>query len=318
VPKVKVLYHAQCFDGFSSAAMFTRFYREQIDSAASFVYQGVRHGAGGGMDEKDFDADVHCVVDFRYDRHERLDWWFDHHRSAFVTPEERAHFEDAKNPQHFWNPDAPSCAGYIARTTGKLFGFDTAPMKDLIDWADHIDAAQYPDPQTAVELNEPVLQLMSVMEHLTERELARETIEGLTTGHVKDVAMRRDIQERFGPIKAHQQKNIGLIRESAVLDQDVVFVDMTGSSAVVFNKWVPYYLFPDATYVVTVSETNERTKISVGSNPWRANQRRHDLAQICERYGGGGHAVVGGVTLPAGHSDDGRAIAREIVQTLQG
>ena len=41
---------------------------------------------------------------------------------------------------------------------------------------------------------------------------------------------------------------------------------------------------------MTVSHSPERTKISVGSNPWRPGQRTHEgLAQLCGRYGGGGH-----------------------------
>jgi nanoRNase/pAp phosphatase (c-di-AMP/oligoRNAs hydrolase) len=32
-------------------------------------------------------------------------------------------------------------------------------------------------------------------------------------------------------------------------------------------------------------------------NPWTTQTRRHDIGDLCARHGGGGHAVVGGVTL---------------------
>ena len=60
-----------------------------------------------------------------------------------------------------------------------------------------------------------------------------------------------------------------------------------------FNKFIPYYLHPETTYSVALTRTPHRTKISVGSNPWSPRPRTHNIASICERYGGGGHAVVG-------------------------
>ena len=64
-----------------------------------------------------------------------------------------------------------------------------------------------------------------------------------------------------------------------------------------YNKFIPYHLFPDSTYTVSVSPSSFRTKISVGSNPWTPVEPKHNLATICERYGGGGHARVGAISL---------------------
>jgi len=45
--------------------------------------------------------------------------------------------------------------------------------------------------------------------------------------------------------------------------------------------------------------------------------RAHDIAKLCERYGGGGHPVVGAVTLPPGRLDEARRIAAEITAALR-
>jgi nanoRNase/pAp phosphatase (c-di-AMP/oligoRNAs hydrolase) len=42
-----------------------------------------------------------------------------------------------------------------------------------------------------------------------------------------------------------------------------------------------------------------------------------NLAAICERYGGGGHARVGAISFPPGHADDARKAAAEIVAELR-
>jgi len=44
---------------------------------------------------------------------------------------------------------------------------------------------------------------------------------------------------------------------------------------------------------------------------------RHNLASICERYGGGGHARVGAISLSPGELDRAREIAADIVAELK-
>jgi hypothetical protein len=73
------------------------------------------------------------------------------------------------------------------------------------------------------------------------------------------------------------------------------YVDWTGVDG--YNKFIPYYFHPETTYNVALTQSEFRTKISVGSNPWSPRPRTHNIAEICERYGGGGHAVVGAVSL---------------------
>ncbi len=85
-----------------------------------------------------------------------------------------------------------------------------------------------------------------------------------------------------------------------------------------YNKFIPYYLWPEATYAVALTRTPTRLKISVGSNPWRREARRHDIASLCERYGGGGHPAVGAISLPVDARDEARRVAAEVVQILRG
>ena len=77
----------------------------------------------------------------------------------------------------------------------------------------------------------------------------------------------------------------------------MVTYDVTDVPQILVSKFAPYYLFPDAHYVVGLSSLPGRTKISVGSNPWRAERRTANIANLCGRYGGGGHPAVGAVSL---------------------
>jgi len=60
-----------------------------------------------------------------------------------------------------------------------------------------------------------------------------------------------------------------------------------------------------------------RAKVSVGYNPWSPTPRAHQINEICERYGGGGHPVVGAVSVAKGELARARLIAAEIVAELQ-
>ena len=96
-----------------------------------------------------------------------------------------------------------------------------------------------------------------------------------------------------------------------------MFFDLTGSDLEGYNKFIPYYLFPESVYTVSVLPSSFRTKISVGSNPWAPSEPTHNLATICERYGGGGHPRVGAISLPPDALDQARQVAAAIVKELE-
>jgi nanoRNase/pAp phosphatase (c-di-AMP/oligoRNAs hydrolase) len=77
-----------------------------------------------------------------------------------------------------------------------------------------------------------------------------------------------------------------------------------------------YLLFPTALYAVAATRTAQSIKISVGVNPWAGTPRRHDIGALCARYGGGGHAVVGGVTLRGDELPRAQATLAAIVKEL--
>jgi nanoRNase/pAp phosphatase (c-di-AMP/oligoRNAs hydrolase) len=70
---------------------------------------------------------------------------------------------------------------------------------------------------------------------------------------------------------------------------------------------------------VGLSKSSFRTKVSVGTNPWtkRDASRLVNLAAICERYGGGGHARVGAISFPPDREDEARKAVGEIVAELR-
>src|SRR5512145_2378517 len=162
--KLRVLYHGHCFDGVASAATFTRFYKERINPSAEVNYTGLLHRPGNLFDLEMFDSDENAIVDFKYAASEKLTWWFDHHESAFLTPEDEAHFRADDSGRKFYDPASQSCTIFIADVLDEKFGFRRPELDDLVHWANVIDGALYPDAKTAVELEPPALKLMQLIE----------------------------------------------------------------------------------------------------------------------------------------------------------
>lgn len=314
--KLRLLYHGHCFDGVASAATFTRFYKERIHPEADVEYQGLLHRPNNLFEESWFDGDENAIVDFKYSPSEKLTWWFDHHQSAFLTPADEAHFYTAASPKKFLDTTSKSCTEFIARVAREQFAFDDEPLKDLIHWAHIIDGALYESPAQCVELKESALQLMQVIEADPDDAFIEHLIRALTTQPLDEVANSTDVQQRFQPILEQHRQTLELVRRKAVFANSVVQFDLVDEGGEGFNKFIPYYLFPDATYTVALTRGSQRTKISVGSNPWSPRPRTHNIAKICERYGGGGHAVVGAVSLKPEEVEEGRAFVKEIVAEL--
>ena len=105
--RLRVLYHGNCFDGCSSAGVFTRFYRERIAKAPVEVsYRPLEHkGEPQPFSADCFDGDENACVDFRYSQDPRLTWWFDHHASAFQLPGDEDHFRADATGRKFYDPD---------------------------------------------------------------------------------------------------------------------------------------------------------------------------------------------------------------------
>ena len=321
--RFRVLHHNHCFDGACSAAVFTKFHRECVGEAGGYEYVGLQHGPKGGVDEAVFGPDENAIVDFRYSQSQKLTWWFDHHQSAFATPEDRVAYEDGQagplKERQFFDPLYVSCTSWIAAVGKSHFGFETAGLGDLLKWADIIDGARFESAESAVEMKAPAMKLALVIENATEPELIPRVIPLLTEMPFAEIIEQPFVREKIGPLWARHLESMAMVRERAVLDGGVIYMDLSDRETEALNKFIPYYYHPGATYMVVLSRSSARVKVSVGTSPWTTvpAERLVNLAAICESFGGGGHARVGAISLRADELDRGRVIAEGIAVELR-
>jgi hypothetical protein len=315
--RVRVFYHDRCFDGTASAALFSRFYRERIRDGAEFVFTGLVHRAGSLFDESKFDGDENAIVDFKYSSSPKITWWFDHHQSAFLTAEDAAHFEQQPSSRKFYDPDYRSCTKLIATVAEQRFGFNVAPVAELVEWADIIDGAQFPSATSAVEMREPAMKLTMVIESNQDPQFSSRLIPLLAERKLGEIIAESFVAERIPPLMERHQKSIEILRQRAECKDGTIFFDITDHDLEGYNKFIPYYLHPKCIYSVGLSKSSFRTKVAVGSNPWSQVEHMVNLAEVCERYGGGGHARVGAISFEPNQFERARNAANEIVAELR-
>ena len=312
-----MFYHDRCFDGASSAALFSRFYSERIRNDVEFAYSGLLHRAGSLFNENDFDGEENAIVDFKYSSSPKITWWFDHHESAFLTPEDAAHFEQDQSSRKFYDPAFRSCTSFIATIAEQRFGFNPAPVAELVQWTDIIDGALYPDAKTAVEMKEPAMQLTMVIESTQDREFLPQLIPLLANRPLAEVVATPFVAQLLPPLLERHKESIEVLRERIESRDGTLFFDVTDQELEGYNKFVPYYLHPESVYSVGLSKSSFRVKVSVGSNPWAPSPPVVNLAKVCERYGGGGHARVGAISFDVTQHEAAKHAAQEIVQELR-
>ena len=317
--RVRVFFHDKCFDGTASAAVFARFYSERIRDDVSFEYVGLLHRAGSLFDEREFTGDENAIVDFKYSASPKITWWFDHHQSAFLTAEDHEHFLHSDSSKKFYDPGFKSCTKFLATIAENQFGFNPAPVSELIQWADIVDGAQYKDAKTAVEMKEPAMKLTMVVESTQDKNFTPRLIPLLAYKSLSEIVKDPLVAPLVPPLMERHQRSIDIMKQRSESKNGTIFFDIMDCDLEGYNKFVPYYLHPDSTYSVGLSKSSFRTKVSVGSNPW-TSMRPDDmvnLAVICERYGGGGHARVGAISFEPNQEERALRAAREIVEELR-
>jgi hypothetical protein len=119
------------------------------------------------------------------------------------------------------------------------------------------------------------------------------------------------------PLLERHQRSIAVLKERIESKDHTLFFDITDHDLEGYNKFVPYYLHPESIYSVGLSKSSFRVKVSVGSNPWAPSEPTVNLAKVCERYGGGGHARVGAISFGVTEEEAARKAACDIAEELR-
>jgi hypothetical protein len=314
---LKIFFHDACFDGTTSAALFAAFYRDVVAKDVDTVPIGMIHRDGNPFEGVPLDADDHACVDFRFSSDPRMHWWFDHHPTAFQPAALREIYEREHSPTWFFDPTAPSCAGLIRRALDKGWSWTAPPhLEDAVVWADKIDAAKFASAEEAIALTNPAQRLAAWLAHGRSGLDTARYVGWLSQSSLAEVAERPEIAAQLSTIEAVRAKEADALRRIGVWHDDVVVFDRFADHGARSPGFLGYLMFPECLYQVAGTRGQDSIKITVGVNPWTKKPRRHDIGALCAKYGGGGHAAVGGVTLRGDELERARTTIAALVREL--
>lgn len=320
---LRIFFHDACFDGTASAALFAAFYRDVLDRTVQVDPVGMIHRDGDPFVNAKFDADDHACVDFRFSANQRMRWWFDHHATAFQPASLREVFDGASPAKHAtwcFDASAASCTGLLARELERGWSWrPPAYLQEVIRWADMIDAAAFASADAAVALEEPAQQVAAWLAHGRQHGETAGYIQRLSRKSISEIAQADDMRAAIVQIADGRADLRAALLKCAVREGAVVVFDRLGVPGARSPGFLGYQLFPDAKYSIAATTSDLAIKISVGVNPWTTlrNAPNHNIGQLCAALGGGGHAVVGGITLELNEQPRAKAAIASLVASLR-
>ena len=301
------------FDGLACGALITLM--EEIDSYVfvepKFMQDGIVAVRAGDI-----------IANLPY--HPDCTLWFDHHVTN--APSWQHHLGRQPNGQEAVVLGrggfalAPSAARvvydyYLLRERDRhneegLKLLNSERWKTLIDETDKIDAGKL-TPQDVLHPDGYVLVSMTVDGKRPEDEpYWVRVIELLRDASLAEMVSDPEVERRCQQLLDAQEKLKAILLDRTLLKGNVIFVDLRGIKDIPDgNRFLLYTLFPTGNISLRVADDSQRpdtTAISVGYNIFNTTSRVN-VGALLEKYGGGGHRVVGSCRVP--NSEAEKAIA---------
>jgi hypothetical protein len=190
-------------------------------------------------------------------------------------------------------------------------------MRYLLEETDKVDAALL-SPQEVLHPSGYVLVSMTIDGKQAEDEpYWLRLIALLRDAPLDEVLANPEVKRRCQEILDAQETLKKILLERTTLRGNVIFLDLRGLKEIPDgNRFLIYTLFPAGNISVKVAEDSQRPNtiaISVGYNIFNPTSRVN-VGELLQKYGGGGHRVVGSCRVPTAEAD--KALS-EILQAVQ-
>jgi hypothetical protein len=283
------------FDGLVCGALITKF--EQIDSylfvEPKFMQDGlveVRHG------------DI--IANLPY--HPNCTLWFDHHITN-TTPQ----FDRPIMPGKGGFRLAPSAARvvyeYYTETSpandvgaAQLAFLNSERISYLLDEADKIDAGKLTRDDVLNPQGYVLVSMTTDGRNAGDEPYWLRVIELLREKSLEGMLNDPEVKRRCQQVLDDQEKLRRILRQRGTLKGNVIYVDLRGITIPDGNRFLVFTLFPEGNIQVKVTDDTQRpntTAISVGYNIFNPTSKVN-VGELLQKYGGGGHKVVGSSRVP--------------------
>ncbi len=300
------------FDGLVCGALITKF--ENIDSylfvEPKFMQDGLVEVQSGDI-----------IANLPY--HPSCTLWFDHHITN-TMPE----FDRPIMPGKGGFRLAPSAARvvceYYTETSKsndpegamRLAFLNTQRMKYLLEEADKIDAGKLSREDVLNPQGYVLISMTTDGRNAGDEPYWLRVIELLRDENLGNMLNDAEVKRRCQQILDEQEQLRKLLLEHSTLKSNVIYVDLRGVDKVPDgNRFLIFTLFAAGNIQVKVTDDSQRantTAISVGYNIFNPTSKVN-VGELLQRYGGGGHKVVGSCRVP---NDKAEQAIKEIVEAV--
>ena len=300
------------FDGLVCGALITKF--ENIDS---YLFVEPKFMQDGLVEVRSGDI----IANLPY--HPNCTLWFDHHITN-TMPE----FDRPIMPGKGGFRLAPSAARvvceYYTETSKsndpegamRLAFLNTQRMKYLLEEADKIDAGKLSREDVLNPQGYVLISMTTDGRNAGDEPYWLRVIELLRDENLGNMLNDAEVKRRCQQILDEQEQLRKLLLEHATLKSNVIYVDLRGIDKVPDgNRFLIFTLFAAGNIQVKVTEDSQRantTAISVGYNIFNPTSKVN-VGELLQRYGGGGHKVVGSCRVP---NDKAEQAIKEIVEAV--
>ncbi|MBI2103349.1 hypothetical protein HYT55_05895 [Candidatus Woesearchaeota archaeon] len=323
--KLRIISHAGCMDGYSSAFIVKHYWKHLIKAHIS--EQDIQEAEilplyPGEIQSDEFvstPGDV--VVDLPRPKGDIL-FWCDHHATA--KPE-----ETTLPKNQFWNI-TPSCTGYLidlALQNGLKLTSELRAFKDAMD---KIDAAEYthqeiidcyynPDLNKLTPLQK--VHAIGAMFNTRDRNLNMEIFKTLLSTELGETPLTSQALWQLNPLMFYRAQLNGYKEWRENVDAYIAYNEeakcvVQDDRKAQMSRGVPdrFYAcikFPQASYNLSLKPMDpENMRVGLGSNIFHKDRCKVDLGKLCRDIGkkfgkgsGGGHHDVGGAMINTENAD---------------
>jgi hypothetical protein len=305
-------FHSPCFDGIVSAVLAWDFLDVQ-DGWTNPALRPVNYDLRETWLSQRLEQPA-AVVDFLY--HRGIEFWADHHPTAFLTRTARADFEKRENARLIYDQGAGSCAALLWERLYKVFGHRNVRYAELVRWADKIDSARYASVEEAMISRAPALRLTRGLALGHTAGYCESLVRALRDKSLEEVADLREARERFEQVQTLAVLGLDKFKRGAHLEEDGIVVFDVDGRGVIVSRYAPFYFFPEARYSAGILRGESGAKVTVMRNPWR-EFAGVPLGRIAERLGGGGHQRVGSIVLRGRRVGRGASLLSTLISEIR-
>ena len=304
------------FDGLVCGALITKF--EKIDA---YLFVEPKFMQDGLVEVRNGDV----IANLPY--HPNCTLWFDHHITN-TMPE----FDRPIMPGKGGFRLAPSAArvvyeyymeaGNRRKATGKSDGKEgelflaSKRIEFLLQDADKIDAGQLTREDVLNPQGYVLVSMTTDGRYAEDEPYWLRIIDLLRNKSLEKTMDDAEVKRRCQKVLAFQEKLRAILLANTILKRNVIYVDLRQIHDLPDgNRFLLFTLFPQGNIAVKVSYDTQRpdtTAISVGYNIFNKTATVN-VGELLQRYGGGGHKVVGSCRVP---NDKAEQAIQEIVAAV--